>query len=366
MKMGETNPLNVVHSAKNTVATQDPLVETADGTRSANRRAHRPTGARSMSSTPESRRNRPTHGAGFHEGERAVQARAGLSDEAERLEGMLAPATLGGGAATFLGMQRFAVLAARDGQGALWASPLVGAAGFLHGEGQTLRIAAKPDDDDPLDEVAAGQYAAVITLDLQRRRRMRVNGWLAGVGRDGLTMDVEEAYGNCPSYIQQRSVHPSRTVTGPHTHSAMTAGSMLTAEAEEIVTTADTLFIATQHPQRGTDVSHKGGNPGFVRIEGADIMWPDYAGNNMFNTMGNLVIDNSAGLLFIDFEADMVLQLSGTATLDWGSSEETSADTSTGRWVRFRPQHGLVRGSVLHSSSAPVMSPHNPPIATAD
>ena len=81
---------------------------------------------------------------------------------------------------------------------------------------------------------------------------------------------------------------------------------------------ADTFFVASAHPEGGADASHRGGFPGFVRVvDGRTLTWPDYDGNRMFNTLGNLVENPRAGLLFLDFENGRTLQLSGTASASW-------------------------------------------------
>jgi hypothetical protein len=50
------------------------------------------------------------------------------------------------------------------------------------------------------------------------------------------------------------------------------------------------------------------------------LAFPDYSGNNMFNTLGNLAVNPKAGLLFVDFERGSTLQLSGQATIIWEES----------------------------------------------
>jgi ferredoxin-NADP reductase len=66
------------------------------------------------------------------------------------------------------------------------------------------------------------------------------------------------------------------------------------------------------------DASHRGGDPGFVRVESETrISFPDYAGNNHFNTIGNLVLDPRVGLLFVDFSTGGMLQLTGRAEITW-------------------------------------------------
>jgi predicted pyridoxine 5'-phosphate oxidase superfamily flavin-nucleotide-binding protein len=287
----------------------------------------------------------PALEAGFHAGERAVQERAGVRAEATRLEGMLAPASLSGGFSSFLAAQTVAVLVGRDDDGRLWASPLVGEAGFLKGRGGALEVDSSPEDGDPLRGPAPGQAVAVIAPDLARRRRVRVNGWLSASDGGQLTIDVAEAYGNCPAYITPRVVAATPEQPGPAPRAAVAESGLLTDDAARIVTAADTFFLGTQHPQRGADASHKGGEPGFVRIDGADLLWPDYAGNNMFNSLGNLAVDPDAALLFVDFDAGDVVQLSGTATVEWRAADGSSGDT--GRWVRFRPARGVVRTSAV-------------------
>jgi hypothetical protein len=95
-------------------------------------------------------------------------------------------------------------------------------------------------------------------------------------------------------------------------------GSQLSESQQQQISRADTFFIATDNPDRGADVSHKGGNPGFVRVvDPQRIAFPDYNGNSMFNTLGNLTVNPHAGLLFIDFDTGRTLQLSGRASIDW-------------------------------------------------
>jgi predicted pyridoxine 5'-phosphate oxidase superfamily flavin-nucleotide-binding protein len=251
---------------------------------------------------------------------------------------MLAPASLGGGFTSFLAAQAFAVVAGRDVDGRLWASPLADRPGFLAGRHDVLQVTVVPEPNDPLSGLPAGQPVAVIVPDLGRRRRVRVNGWLSRSDDGGLAIEVSEAYGNCPSYITPRAVAARPVAPGDTEVDALDDAGLLTAEAAQIVTSADTFFLGTQHPQRGADVSHKGGEAGFVRVEGPELVWPDYAGNNMFNSLGNLAVDPDAALLFVDFDGGRVLQLSGQAEIEW---------RGTDRWVRFRPDRGVLRASGL-------------------
>jgi predicted pyridoxine 5'-phosphate oxidase superfamily flavin-nucleotide-binding protein len=98
--------------------------------------------------------------------------------------------------------------------------------------------------------------------------------------------------------------------------------SSLDAAARRVIETADTFFVASRsragiETDGGLDVSHRGGRPGFVAVRGDTLVVPDFRGNRFFNTLGNLLGDPRAGLLFIDFASGDLLQLQGVVTIDW-------------------------------------------------
>ena len=64
-------------------------------------------------------------------------------------------------------------------------------------------------------------------------------------------------------------------------------------------------------------MSHRGGQPGFVDVQGNSLTIPDFRGNRFFNTLGNLLGDPRAGLLFVDFTSGDLLQLQGNVTIEW-------------------------------------------------
>ncbi len=274
---------------------------------------------------------------GFHDGELAVQQKVGVRGEATRLVGMLAPVELRGGIVAFLADRTFAALTARDANGRLWTSTLIGEAGFLEvASPTTLRIGVVVAHGDPLENVPAGQSVGLVVMEFATRRRVRVNGALTHRDAGGLTVEVEQAYGNCPQYIQQRTLIP----TGNDRQFLEEApyDAVLSADDAAQVRAADTFFLGTTHPDRGKDASHRGGPAGFVRVEGEEVWWLDYAGNNMFNSLGNLAVDSTAALLFVGFDTGRILQLSGTATIDWDHLGERGDGGHTGRRVRFQTQ----------------------------
>jgi hypothetical protein len=129
-------------------------------------------------------------------------------------------------------------------------------------------------------------------MEFAARRRVRINDTLTCVDDHGLTVEAEQAYGNCPQYIQQRTLTPITNTRQELEQPRYDAA--LSDEAVTQISAADTFFLGTTHPDRGNDASHRGGQAGFVRVERNEVWWPDYAGNNIFNSFGNLSIDPTA------------------------------------------------------------------------
>ena len=105
-------------------------------------------------------------------------------------------------------------------------------------------------------------------------------------------------------------------------------GETLTPSQRKWIASADTFFIASGYRGEGDsasfgmDASHRGGEPRFVEIvDETRLLFPDYAGNNHYNTIGNLILDPRVGLLFVDFATGSLLQLTGHATIDWDSGD---------------------------------------------
>lgn len=250
----------------------------------------------------------------FHAGERELQRRAGVAEEARAVGRIIGPA-ISPAVARFLSRQRLAVASTTDGRGRVWASPLTGAPGFLRVEGEDLRIASAAPPGDPLFEnLSNAGPLGLLVIDPRTRQRMRFNGigWRA---LGALVLRPQQVYGNCPQYIQLRAAEPDApaAITEPK------VSNRLNRRQREWIRRADTLFIASRHPEAGADASHRGGLPGFVEVaRPTRLSFPDYPGNAMFNTLGNLLVNPKAGLLFVDFSNGDVLQLTGQANLEAG------------------------------------------------
>ena len=208
------------------------------------------------------------------------------------------------------------MLASRDADGRMWASIVSGAPGFLSAPSEKeMTIDAAPIAGDPLAaNLIAGAPVGVLVIDLATRRRMRVNGRVARAASP-IRVAVDEVFANCPKYIQRRDLVAEQAET--HESSVIVADGLTMAQQQRIGR-ADTCFVASGHRDAGLDASHRGGAPGFVAVLGERrIAWPDYPGNAMFQTLGNLASDPRAGLVFADFATGDVLQLSGRARVDW-------------------------------------------------
>lgn len=247
----------------------------------------------------------------FHAGELELQRRAGVLEEA-RAVGRIIGHRIPTGAGRFLERQGFAVVSSLDDRGRVWASLLTGPPGFIGVvDDQMLRLAAQPNPGDPLAANLAGRPAlGLLVLDPRTRQRMRFNG-RGLLAPEGTFLLVEQAYGNCPKYIQRRALEAE---TDPARPGVPHATERLSPRQQGWIRQADTFFIASFHPASGADASHRGGFPGFVRVTGPGrLTFDDYPGNGMFNTLGNLVAHPQAGLLFVDFASGDLLQLTGRA-----------------------------------------------------
>jgi predicted pyridoxine 5'-phosphate oxidase superfamily flavin-nucleotide-binding protein len=252
-------------------------------------------------------------GDSYHSGELAVQARAGVAGNAARLVGMLALPNLDGGASLFLRDQQFIAFTSRDRDGRLWTSMLFGKPGFLTAGGRTLTVGVLPTATDPLAGLAAGPPIGMIAIDFARRRRVRINGLVDRVDSESFTVLADQAFGNCPQYIHRR--HLERALQSPS--ESVQRGRELTDGQQAWIRAVDTFFLGSTHPTRGSDASHRGGPKGFVSADSHMLSWQDAPGNNMFTSLGNVIVDPEVSLLFLNFHTGALLHISGRAALIW-------------------------------------------------
>lgn len=288
----------------------------------------------------------------YHAGSRALQDRVGVREVADHV-GRAIGEGIKPVAAAFLELQPLLVLgAAAPETGRVWTSALTGAPGFARATGpHQMSVAGSVRPGDPLTTACATEGTPVgsIAVDPRTRRRMRLNGRLRPTAR-GFAVTADRVFSNCPKYIQRRESYELLDDRAPGR--SQTSGELSTAQ-RRFVLDADTFFVATVH-DRGVGVSHRGGNPGFVRAASPrELIWRDYPGNSMFLTLGNLAADPRAGLLFLDWTTGTTLQLTGEARTEFGADGE--------RRVRFGVTEVVETPSAIPLRwSAPEYSPANP------
>ena len=180
-----------------------------------------------------------------------------------------------------------------------------------------------------------GANAAILAIDYVDKLRIRVNG--KGRFRDGrLHLEVEESFGNCNLYISRPETDLIAREAFARVTSNAAGGVRLTSAERDRIQGAHRFIMATASP-RGADVSHRGGEAGFVQAGERELTFPDYPGNNMFATVGNLLEDGRCALLFPALGEGRSLQVPGRAQIEMHAPN--GDDLDTGRSVRVAIEH---------------------------
>lgn len=281
----------------------------------------------------------------FHAGELAAQTRAGL--HAPGMTGIRP--FMPDQHRDFFGMLPYLFVATVDAAGWPIATVLTGEPGFIDSpDPTTLVIHATPREGEPGHEFfSAGQPFGALGLDFATRRRNRANGVIEAADAGGLRLKVLQSFGNCPQYIQTRDVETAPASMVPAETVAVDAPEVLAQIAD-----ADTFFVATASgaagaENGGVDISHRGGLPGFVKVVKGELVVPDFRGNRFFNTLGNLVADPRAALLFVDFDTGDLLHLQGRVEIDWDPPPGRAWPEGVQRQWRFRPEKAWRRPAAL-------------------
>jgi predicted pyridoxine 5'-phosphate oxidase superfamily flavin-nucleotide-binding protein len=283
----------------------------------------------------------------WHVGEKQLQAHVGVAERMDALGRRVIRSEMPDQHRTFYQQLPFMLYGAVDADGNPWASILEGPPGFAKSPEPTLlQFASLPGHDDPA-QLQEGAAIGLLGIELHTRRRNRLNGRVGTVTASGLEVKVEQSFGNCPKYIQLRQFR-SVPLADPATRIAQHLNGLDDA-AKAMIVGADTFFVASYvdvDGQRSVDVSHRGGQAGFVRVEGNRLTIPDFAGNLFFNTLGNLLINPRAGLLFIDFDSGELLHLSGRTQIILEGPQVEAFQGAERLWT-FEVEHVVRRPAAL-------------------
>jgi hypothetical protein len=345
-----------------------------------------------MTTAATSSRSEAAPASAWHAGEQALQARVGVRERMAAVGEVVVRDHMPDQHRELFEKLPTLLLGALDASGQPWATMLAGPPGFVHTpHAQQMDIEAAIDPADPVDPALAalaahgpGAPVGVLGLEPHTRRRNRMNGRVVGMAaQQGLSIAVAQSFGNCPKYIQARAPGLRAAVTPPQPVQPL--GASLDAAALALIARSDTLFIASASAARpglqrgeGVDISHRGGEPGFVQVEqtadGLELRLPDYPGNLFFNTLGNLAQHPLAGLLWVDYDDGGLLHVAARAELLWGEADRAPwpgaqrvlrLQVLGGRWrpqalpwrwtaAQSAPQFNAMRQAATAAPAAPV------------
>lgn len=259
----------------------------------------------------------------YHPGELHFQEMAGRREKNEKLSRILMLDQLTTEHQEFYSQLSYLLLGTIDSFGRPRASIVMGPAGFLSTpDSRTIRIdTTSSEAESPISKLAVGSAVGVLGIDLSNRRRNRMHGRVVRASANELDVEVTQSYGNCPKYINARVID-AQTPNTDIQRGVPEDRTSLTLEDEELIARSGTFFIASAYSDgsgadyEGADVSHRGGQPGFVQMSDENTLnVPDYPGNYLFNTLGNIMLNPMVGLLFIDFENGDLLNMNGMAEI---------------------------------------------------
>ncbi|MEO1133976.1 MAG: pyridoxamine 5'-phosphate oxidase family protein [Cyanobacteria bacterium J06639_1] len=266
----------------------------------------------------------------FHAGEWEVQQRYGVRDRVETFGRQMVREYLLEQHRQFYARLPFLLIGAVDRRGNPWASVVASKPGFISSpDPQRLWIESHPLFGSPLQEsFSVGTKVGILGILPESRRRNRLSGRISRIEATGFEVEVIQSFGNCPQYIQTRTIEVLPDIDRPSASRPLHRSDRLDDSARTLIQDADTFFIATSYAEdiearsQGADVSHRGGKPGFVCVQNdKTFVFPDFSGNLIFNTVGNLLLNPKAGFLFIDFNSGDLLYVTGATQIIWDGGD---------------------------------------------
>jgi len=290
----------------------------------------------------------------FHSGEKEIQEKTGQAVIANSNSKLIAN-TIIKGAIGFIEKQPMVIVSSVDKNEQVWTSILIGEHGFIEvPDSNSLSINLDKIHSDKDDifykNITEGSPIGMLFIELSTRRRFRINGTTSMDG-NRINISILESYPNCPKYIQQRNIQDPdafQKVEVKKLH-----GDLLSIDIQNWISSVDTLFWGSISNEGRLDASHRGGKNGFVEIlNNTSIKVPDYHGNSLFNTFGNVAQNKISGVLFIDFQNRKTLQLTGKAELlfDQKSEEDLEKTGGTGRFWTFQVKEWISTENHHHAN----------------
>ncbi|EON99787.1 putative oxidoreductase fad-binding domain-containing protein [Phaeoacremonium minimum UCRPA7] len=239
----------------------------------------------------------------------------------------------------------------------------------------------------PLREGDDAQVMAGLSIDLSTRDRVKLAGRMIagavqvngseettsgdekerkeeqkGAAEVQLAMMVQESLGNCPKYLNKKEIRPH--VPSP---SLVSDTLPLPMEAMKLLARADLFFLSSTSGET-MDTNHRGGPPGFVRVvsnsasDGVVLVYPEYSGNQLYQTLGNLHVRPLVGLVVPDFASGDALYLTGETSVLVGRDAAALLPHSKLAVKITVTAARFVRDSLPFRGDVVDYSPYNPPV----
>lgn len=227
------------------------------------------------------------------------------------------------------------------------------------------------DDGEVIQEKGKGKMVGGLAIDLESRRRVKLYGRMIagalsatedGIGEVQLVVKIEQSLGNCPKYLNKKHIVPH--IPRPKLVSTTFA---LPEAAVDLIAKADLFFISSSDHDADMDTNHRGGPAGFVRVlsndeNGLTIVYPEYSGNRLYQTLGNLKQTPKAGLVFPDFDTGDVLYVTGTTEILTGK-DASALISHTNLAVKIKVDAlRFVSDGLGFRGRLGERSPYNPPV----
>ncbi len=289
----------------------------------------------------------------FHSGETEIQQRLCIQDKIDKIGRKVIRDHLIEQHRDFYQELPYLLIGAVDEHGDPWASVLTGMPGFLSTpDPYTMVASARLPSTDPLSSaLVPGAEVGILGIQTETRRRNRMTGVVSASEPEKLTISVKQSFGNCPQYIQSRQTLLQDRQIDQVAKVQIT--DRFDTDLTALIQNADTFFIATSHSEpsagagNGADVSHRGGRPRFIKVEDdRTFIFPDFRGNFLFNTLGNILRNPRAGISFIDYDTGSLIYMTGTAEIIWDGPEVSQFDGAQ-RLVRFHANKVISQENVL-------------------
>ena len=252
----------------------------------------------------------------WHNGEAQIHKSLGITEKMDKLGKLMIRDHMPDQHREFYVGLEFLILSALDETGRVWPFIWAGQLGFISSPDPkhlVIKNGSLSGQPDGL-LLRAGDKISILGIVPETKRRNRLNGTIIRTDRTEIEVKVDQSYGNCPRYIHVRE-------KGMNIRSGIVEDrETLSIEDKTLIAAGNTLFIASRAPEvecdprKGIDVNHRGGPQGFIKLrEDNSLVIPDYAGNNFFNTFGNILNDPRTGILIPNFETGDLLTLNGQA-----------------------------------------------------